>query len=163
MPNNKKKNFYAVSKGLFAPAICSSWAHAQRLVTGYSEAQFKGFAAYDDARYYLKDHGHEDFLFISAVPSETKDIRSDVLHAHFLSSGPSRRGPKFYAVANGQNPGVYSAYGGDAREQVDKFSGACYKAFSTQENAQQFIDLYNDLHNSVVEVRIPIRPEKTTM
>lgn len=45
---------------------------------------------------------------------------------------------KFYAVAIGRNPGIYSTWN-EAKEQVNGFKGAKYKSFLTNEEAQQYI------------------------
>ena len=48
---------------------------------------------------------------------------------------------KYYAVAVGRQPGIYTQWGGDAgaRAQVDGFQGALYKGFPTVEEARGFI------------------------
>lgn len=48
---------------------------------------------------------------------------------------------KFYAVARGKNPGIYSRWfgPGGAHEQVAGFAGAVYKGFPTIEEAREFV------------------------
>ncbi|MBC2744809.1 MAG: viroplasmin family protein, partial [Desulfosarcina sp.] len=48
---------------------------------------------------------------------------------------------KYYAVAVGRRPGIYTQWFGDAgaRVQVDRFQGAVYKGFPTLEEARAFI------------------------
>lgn len=46
---------------------------------------------------------------------------------------------KFYAVKNGRLPGIYLTWD-ECIVQVTGFSGAVYKAFSTQAEAQKFVD-----------------------
>ena len=48
-----KKKFYAVRKG-YNPGIYTSWPSAEAQVKGYAGAQFKGFAAEEEARRWLK-------------------------------------------------------------------------------------------------------------
>ena len=45
---------------------------------------------------------------------------------------------KFYAVRLGRTPGIYSTWT-QTEEQVKGFSGAVYKAFSTEEEAVRYI------------------------
>ena len=49
---------------------------------------------------------------------------------------------KYYAVKVGKRPGVYKTWE-DCSEQVRGFSGAEYKSFKTQEEAENFLS--NDL------------------
>ncbi|MTV83085.1 ribonuclease H family protein [Secundilactobacillus folii] len=46
---------------------------------------------------------------------------------------------KYYAVKKGQHPGIYTNWP-DAQKEVSGFSGAVYKSFKTQAEAQAFID-----------------------
>lgn len=46
---------------------------------------------------------------------------------------------KFYAVKIGRNPGIYQTWN-QTKEQVDGFSGAVYKSFTTEEEARHFIE-----------------------
>ena len=49
---------------------------------------------------------------------------------------------KFYAVAAGRRPGIYTQWFGDngAHAQVTGFAGAVYKGFFTRQEAQAFMD-----------------------
>lgn len=46
---------------------------------------------------------------------------------------------KYYAVKNGRNPGVYEQWE-ECKAQVDGFSGAIYKSFSSLQEARLFLD-----------------------
>ena len=46
----------------------------------------------------------------------------------------------FYAVAKGRNIGIYNTWG-ECQKQVNKFKGAIFKKFDTEEEAQHFINL----------------------
>jgi hypothetical protein len=48
---------------------------------------------------------------------------------------------QYYAVARGREPGVYTEWG-QAGRQVNGFSGALHKKFSTRAEAQRFVDKY---------------------
>lgn len=45
---------------------------------------------------------------------------------------------KYYAVKNGRNVGIYTTWP-ECEKQVKGFSGAVYKSFSSEEDAQNFI------------------------
>lgn len=47
---------------------------------------------------------------------------------------------KYYAVAKGKTPGIYFTWD-DCKAQIDHFSGAVYKSFSTVAEAEAFIEL----------------------
>lgn len=47
-------------------------------------------------------------------------------------------GKKYYAVAKGRTPDIYSSWE-ECKAQVDQFSGAVYKGFSTWEEAVEFM------------------------
>ena len=46
---------------------------------------------------------------------------------------------KFYVVKNGKVPGIYDNWP-DCQAQVNGFSGAIYKSFSTIEDAEAFLN-----------------------
>ena len=46
---------------------------------------------------------------------------------------------KFYAVKKGKNIGVYNTWD-ECKKQVNGFSGAEYKSFSTFQEAKEYID-----------------------
>ena len=48
---------------------------------------------------------------------------------------------RYYAVARGRKPGVYTDWG-QAERQVNGFSGALHKKFKTRVEAQRFVDKY---------------------
>ena len=50
-----------------------------------------------------------------------------------------RRIMPFYAVHKGRTPGIYKDWP-SCNQQVMKFSGAVFKKFSTQEEANQFLN-----------------------
>ena len=50
--------------------------------------------------------------------------------------------PKFYGVAQGRTPGVYTTWD-EARAQVDGIKGAVHKSFSTREEAARWVSEKN--------------------
>lgn len=47
---------------------------------------------------------------------------------------------KYYAVKKGHKPGIYTSWD-ECKKQVEKFSGAVYKSFTSLEDAKNFIKL----------------------
>ena len=47
---------------------------------------------------------------------------------------------KYYAVKKGYKPGIYTSWD-ECKKQVEKFSGAVYKSFTSLEDAKNFIKL----------------------
>ena len=47
--------------------------------------------------------------------------------------------PKYYAVAKGHNPGIYTDWARTS-ENIKGFAGACYKSFKTVQDAQEYLD-----------------------
>ena len=45
----------------------------------------------------------------------------------------------FYAVKNGKNPGIYKTWD-ECRAQVEGFSGALYKGFTTRTEAERYLN-----------------------
>jgi viroplasmin and RNaseH domain-containing protein len=60
------------------------------------------------------------------------------------------RAKKLYAVRVGRVPGIYETWN-EARAQVEKFSGAQYKSFSTQVEADSFISGEDSTQNIVTK------------
>ena len=61
-----KKNFYAVKCGR-KTGIFSTWQECREQIDGFSGAEFKGFATYDDALCYLGSEKKEDLPVCEAV------------------------------------------------------------------------------------------------
>jgi len=63
---------------------------------------------------------------------------------------------KYYAVAKGHNPGIYTDWD-TTNENVKGFAKAIYESFKTIEEAQLYIDNYNNniITNSILESEIP--------
>jgi len=54
----------------------------------------------------------------------------------------------YYAVAKGQNPGIYTDWI-VAQENVKGYSGAVYESFSSIEDAENYIKKYNEKHPNI--------------
>ena len=60
MPNNRQKNFYAVTHGKEI-GIYTSWTQAGDSVIGFAKAKFKGFCTYSEAAACMSASGYSDF------------------------------------------------------------------------------------------------------
>jgi len=69
---------------------------ANALVSGYQNNLCKGFRKLDDSISYLEDEGHSSYRFLR---SSFEDERA-----------PEKGDPLYYAMANGQNVGIYECY-----------------------------------------------------
>ncbi len=69
---------------------------------------------------------------------------------------------KYYAVAIGRNPGVYTQWFGKtgAHAQVDGFQGARYKGFATIEQARAFVNEHSSEKKTVKPATKPARRSK---
>lgn len=52
---------------------------------------------------------------------------------------------KYYAVKTGRKPGIYTSWEA-CKNQVDKFPGAVYKSFASEQEAKQFIKGFEAKH-----------------
>lgn len=67
---------------------------------------------------------------------------------------------KFYAVKHGRKPGVYTSWA-DCKMQVDGFSGATYKSFSTRQEAEVFVGGVSALQKEISTLAQVKRQEET--
>ncbi|KAF6815160.1 hypothetical protein CMUS01_12488 [Colletotrichum musicola] len=152
----KSASYYVVSKGAVErPTIFSSWycftysnrlsgltatrADAHARVTNCAAAQVKGFCTLEEARTYKNKDGID-------TPTEViKPIADD--------STPRWDHYGYYAVAHGKKPGIYTCWYGQegAEVQVKKVSGASYKWFKTEKEAEAFLE---DWEQSRLAVRL---------
>ncbi|KAJ5523287.1 hypothetical protein N7513_012831 [Penicillium frequentans] len=131
-PKRKNKEYYAILKGrVEEPTIFSSWGHAHPRITWYDGAVSRSFTTLKEARGYMKEEG---------VPKSIEIIRSED------ENTTPEGGNGFYAVANGNNPGVYPFYRGKtgSEKEVKKVTGSCHKRFRTRAQAEAFIEDWNE-------------------
>jgi ribonuclease HI len=71
---------------------------------------------------------------------------------------------KFYAVAVGRQPGIYTQWFGQtgAHAQVDGFQGARYKGFATIEEARAFVREHSSANNDSSQKKKPSRKSKAS-
>ena len=63
---------------------------------------------------------------------------------------------KYYAVAKGHNPGIYTEWARTS-ENIKGFAGACYKSFKTGEEAQEYLD--KNVINHVIDKELDSIPQ----
>ncbi|CZR53792.1 related to ribonuclease H1 [Phialocephala subalpina] len=107
----KEQKFYAVRAGK-TPGVYLTWKECQDNITGFKGANFKSFPSQQAA---------QDFVDGKVVASTSKDA-----------------GDKFYGVAVGKKPGVYTDWE-VAKLQVQDVKGPKYKKFATRKEAEEFV------------------------
>lgn len=117
MPAPKRKaetetKYYAVRAGV-KPGVYTNWTLCQQQITGFKGAVFKSFTNYEDAS-----------AFAAGRP---------------LASDKSNTTPtKFYGVAVGRTPGVYTDWS-IAQQEVVGWKNPKYKKFETRAEAEEFV------------------------
>ncbi|TKA64464.1 hypothetical protein B0A49_07084 [Cryomyces minteri] len=111
-----ESKFYAVRIG-YTPAIYHSWADCLKQVRGFKNATFKSFTSLHDAESFMGSSSFEDALKASRTPT------------------------KFYAVASGRVPGVYTDWA-SAQQQITGWIKPKHKAFTTRAEAEAFLKAF---------------------
>ncbi|KAK0747300.1 Caulimovirus viroplasmin-domain-containing protein [Apiosordaria backusii] len=65
---------------------------------------------------------------------------------------------KWYAVANGHQPGVYESWA-EAKAQVEGYSHNCYQSFTKREEAERFVEGYKETRAELMRARGSQREE----
>lgn len=107
----KEQKFYAVKAGK-VPGVYLTWRECQDNITGFKGAIFKSFPSQQEA---------QDFVDGKVTAAMSKD-----------------GGDKFYGVAVGKKPGVYTDWE-VAKLQVQAVKGPKYKKFATRKEAEDFV------------------------
>ncbi|KAG8626059.1 hypothetical protein KVT40_006460 [Elsinoe batatas] len=103
--------FYAVYRGS-KPGIYHDWNECRAQITGFKGAIFKSFPTHEEAAAFV---------------------------ANGMDAKTSSRGPqKYYAVASGRVPGVYTTWD-EASAQITGNVKPKYKAFPTRAEAEEFV------------------------
>lgn len=70
----------------------------------------------------------------------TEGDANDYMAGKDVQGAPSAKkgGERFYGIANGHNPGVYTSWD-EAQVQIQDFKGPRYKKFPTREEAEEFV------------------------
>ncbi|OAA67838.1 ribonuclease [Niveomyces insectorum RCEF 264] len=109
------QKYYAVRAGV-RPGIYLTWHECQAQIAGFKGAQYKSFVSREDAA-----------AFVAGLNPE---------------GGAKDKGePRFYAVAVGNYPGIYTDWT-EASKAIVGAKGPKYKKFSTRADAANFIRMY---------------------
>ncbi|KAK8025658.1 hypothetical protein PG990_003481 [Apiospora arundinis] len=111
------EKFYAVRFGK-SPGVYGTWAECQAQIVGFSGAKYKSFLNFDDAEAFVAGEN----------PSTATD---------------GTRQEKFYAVAIGRDPGIYTDWD-VAAEAIKGWKGPKYKKFDTRAEAVEYIRTYGN-------------------
>ncbi|KAL2162577.1 hypothetical protein VTH06DRAFT_7491 [Thermothelomyces fergusii] len=120
-PSKKRKldmseqKYYAVRAG-FKPGVYTTWAICRQQITGFKGAQFKSFLNYEDASAFAAGRD---------PPSGSSESKP----------------PRFYGVAVGREPGVYTDWSA-AQAAIIGWKGPKYRKFDTREEAEAFVRSY---------------------
>ncbi|KAL1866596.1 hypothetical protein VTK73DRAFT_4652 [Phialemonium thermophilum] len=123
VPSKKRKaevalqKFYAVRHG-HQPGIYLKWVDCQKQISGFKGALFKSFTTREDAA---------AFVAGKTPPSEAGAVKG--------------KPDKFYAVAKGNKPGIYTDWE-TAQLAIVGTKGPKYKRFDTRREAEAFVRLY---------------------
>ncbi|KAK4112995.1 ribonuclease H-like protein [Canariomyces notabilis] len=137
-PSKKRKmdtaeqKYYAVRAG-HKPGVYTSWAICQQQISGFKGAAFKYLA--DDAGLVKSFVSYEDALAFA----EGRDPPS------MAKAKPDR----FYGVAVGRKPGVYTEWA-KAQEAIVGWKGPKYKKFDTREAAEEFVRTYGAATSTLI-------------
>lgn len=111
----KKKNFYAVRKGV-KPGIYLTYAECQKHIKGFSRAEFKGFATKLEAEKYIAEGKAQDDIRES-VPIDAIHVYTD----GSLLPETGVMGAGMYAVMpNGQEARMFARLTSDLANDADK-------------------------------------------
>ncbi|KAK6825172.1 hypothetical protein PG995_015238 [Apiospora arundinis] len=111
------EKFYAVRFGK-SPGVYGTWAECQAQIVGFSGAKYKSFLNFDDAEAFVAGEN----------PSTATD---------------GTKQEKFYAVAIGRDPGIYTDWD-VAAEAIKGWKGPKYKKFDTRAEAVEYIRTYGN-------------------
>ncbi|EMD59916.1 hypothetical protein GGP41_008959 [Bipolaris sorokiniana] len=103
--------FYAVKAGR-VPGVYQNWEDVRQQTEGFNNHEVQSFSTYTDAEAFVKGT---------------------------LVKRPKPPKPKFYGVAVGRAPGVYTDWP-TVESHTKGFKGAKHQGFATREEAQAFVD-----------------------
>lgn len=109
--------YYAVRAG-HKPGVYTTWAICQQQISGFKGAVFKSFLSYDDASAFAAGRD---------PPSMAND-----------------KPDRFYGVAVGRKPGVYTDWS-KAQEAIVGWKGPKYRKFDTHAEALAFVRAYRNV------------------
>ncbi len=161
----KRKTIYAVAQG-HVPGIYHTFHEFRKQIKGYSNPKIKTFTTQEEAEKFMYENGLNNHTKLQqawesaierkskpgAQKSEAVVVVTDILSKlvenvqnctnDFENSVKTRgngRSKKYYAVVRGHVPGIYRTLA-KYRKQMVGFSNWKAKSFSTEEEAQKFMN-----------------------
>lgn len=114
-----EERFYAVRAGRI-PGVYTTWAECQNMINGFQGAVYKAFPSREEA----------------------------ALFAAGKNPNPGSTPDRFYAVAVGNRPGIYTEWT-EAQAAYTGVKAPKYKKFDTQEAAQEWMRSFNHGNSSI--------------
>ncbi|ELQ40733.1 hypothetical protein MCOR27_006316 [Pyricularia oryzae] len=111
--DKKAPKYYAVRVG-YSPGVYLHWPDCQRMISGYPGASYKSFLTLAEAEAFVAGQN---------------------------PGGNSDKSEKYYAVAIGNRPGVYTDWN-EAQRAYTGVKGPKYKKFSTRAEAEEFMRVF---------------------
>ncbi|XP_015111552.1 ribonuclease H1 [Diachasma alloeum] len=145
---SKPKAYYAVAKGR-VPGIYDNWADTKEQVSKFSYCDFRKFFCWDDCFMYLRSKGmtEGDFEFVCQ-------------RTHKEGHNPHK---KFYAVAVGRGPGIYTRWI-NCQNEVLGYKGADWLTFECKLDAKKFMKRrgHKEYYRENAQLQVPNPLENIT-
>ncbi|KAK3316883.1 ribonuclease H-like domain-containing protein [Apodospora peruviana] len=131
-PSKKRKmgadetKYYAVRAG-YKPGVYMDWKLCQQQISGFKGAQFKSFLSREDASAFVAGRDPP-------------------------SRGDGDKPERFYGVAIGRTPGVYTDWS-KASEAIVGWKGPKYKRFETRAEAEAFVRTYGNNNSNTTPAK----------
>ena len=119
----RRMPFYAVANG-FKVGIFDTWAECQKATNGFPEARFKKFNTREEAQ-----------CFIAANKPATSNVSLLGSSSGSFNSGDQ----KFYVVARGDKPGIYTNWD-ECQQAIGYYPFPKFRKFSTLPTAEAFLN-----------------------
>ena len=134
MAKSSGPKYYAVRVGR-KPGVYNTWSECQEQTHRYRGARFKSFPSHSQAAAWVAEGNVE-------VASTAPAAISGGNVAPPASLGDTGNRSRFYAVAVGRTPGIFTIYG-EARASHEGFRGAKHRAFDSREEAEEYMNLHD--------------------
>ena len=118
----RRMPFYAVANG-FKVGIFDTWAECQKATNGFPGARFKKFNTREEAQ-----------CFVAANKPATSNLSAGLPSGN-LNSGDQ----KFYVVARGDKPGIYTNWD-ECQQAIGCFQFPKFRKFPTLQGAEAFLN-----------------------
>lgn len=132
-----KVSYYGVRVGR-QPGVYTSWDACSEQVKGFPDAKFQKFKTEAEAQAFAFPEAEK-----VSVPLQAQTPVKESVQETAQKETPVKKASKsFYAVREGRHPGVYTTWA-ECQEQIQGYSGAKYKKFSSEDVANLFVAGYD--------------------